>query len=128
VKRSRSFLRYRNGNRDANHAAIASGLRKLGYLVIDLAGAGSGAPDLLVFSRTGRQVFIELKTQKGRLRESQKAFAARLTSYDVAHGVARTLEDALVLVGHDVRARVAANAARVEAAIASELGRLRGGA
>lgn len=104
MKRSRSFLRYRNGQRDANHAGIATGLRKLGYLVMDLAGAGNGAPDLMVFARTGRPVFIEVKTAKGKLRESQKAFAARLTSCDVAHGVARTLDEALMLVGHDVRA------------------------
>lgn len=124
MKRSRSFLRYRNGQRDANHATIANGLKALGYLVIELPGAGKGCPDLLVFSRTGRQVFIEVKTAKGKMRESQVAFAARLTSYDVAHGVARTLDEALALVGHDVRARVSANAAAARARIDAEIARL----
>ncbi len=98
MKRSKSFLRYRQGNRDANHKQISDGLKKLGYLVVELAGAGDGVPDLLVFTRTGRPTFIEIKVAKAKLRDSQKAFAARLLTYDVAHGVARTLDEALALV------------------------------
>ena len=124
MKRGRSFMKYRNGSRDKNHAAITKGLRTLGYLVVDLAGAGDGVPDVLVFSRTGALVFIEFKTAKGKLRASQVAFAERLTSYDVRHGVARTLDEALALVGHDARLRAVTRGDEVERRIAEDVARL----
>jgi hypothetical protein len=112
--RGAAFFRAKAGRRDSTHAAIRDGLRKLGYLVVDLAGAAGGTYDLLVFSAFGRPTFIECKAPKGKLRDSQVAFARRLDSYDVRHGVARTLDEALVLVGHHVRSRIEANARDVE--------------
>ena len=124
---SRRAFRARRGSRDANHAAIRDALRKLGYLVIDLAGAGDGVPDLLVFGRTGRVVFLELKTFKGKPRPSQERFAAQLATYDVTHAYVRTLDEALAVLSPNWRATAEANGKRTHETIEAALVALNGG-
>lgn len=46
---------------DSNHQEIRDGLRSLGYYVVDLAFVGAGIPDLLVKSKSGLGVFLEVK-------------------------------------------------------------------
>jgi hypothetical protein len=100
---------------DANHKSIVTGLRKLGYFIVDMAPVGGGVLDLLVYDRLQNPVWIELKTAKGKLRESQTAFIAQLERRGIHHGVARTLDEALTLLGHDVRRTIERNAAAVDA-------------
>lgn len=59
-------------------------------------GLPKGFPDLFGFrKKDGKAVFIEVKTETGRLRKEQKHFLEVLDGYDVLHGVARSVEDAL---------------------------------
>jgi hypothetical protein len=101
VKRSRSFLRYRRGSRDANHVAIRDGLRNLGHEVIDLAPVGDGVADLEVFRFLGagiwslKPTFLELKVGKGKLRESQLAWRERAASRGIRVRTVTTLAEAL---------------------------------
>lgn len=126
MKRGRSFLRYRRGARDANHAAIRDGLRALGHFVVDLAGVGDGVPDLLVISRAGfsfvfgwveaKPTFLELKVGKGKLRESQKAWKAAAVARGVAVATVRTLDEALdAIMARADKTRHNANTAAREA-------------
>ena len=47
---------------DPNHVPIREGLRELGYLVIDTHKFGSGFPDMISVSRTGRvALWFEVK-------------------------------------------------------------------
>jgi hypothetical protein len=46
---------------DRNHAEIRDGLRKLGFDVYDMSGAGDGLPDLGVSIAPGVVHFIEVK-------------------------------------------------------------------
>lgn len=101
MKRSRSFLRFRRGSRDANHASIRDGLRALGHFVVDCAGLGDGAPDLLVYPRRfavsgdGPALWLELKAGKGKLRASQLEWRAKAEARGIRVAVARTLDEAL---------------------------------
>ena len=59
-----------------------------------------GTPDLMGFrKRDGKMFFIEVKTSKGRLSKEQKEFAEFIKDYPVLYGVARSVEDALRIVG-----------------------------
>lgn len=101
MKRSRSFLRFRRGARDANHAAIRDGLRALGHLVLDMAGVGDGIPDLCVYPRHvngSEPVWLELKVAKGKLRESQTALHAIAPRFGMRVAVVRSLDEALAAV------------------------------
>lgn len=104
---SRRAFRQRRGFKDANHAAIVEGLRKLGHHVIDLAGAGDGVPDICVVQRINasggvtyaEHTWLELKTAKGKLRTSQVDWQTRAIARGVRVRVARTLDEALVALG-----------------------------
>ncbi len=62
-------------------------------------GLPKGFPDLFGFrKRDGKALFIEVKTETGRLRKEQEHFLKVLDEYDVLHGVARSVEDALKIV------------------------------
>lgn len=67
-------------------------------------GLPPGFPDLFGFSKsTGKIFFIEVKNEKGRLREVQKRFAnAVLKPNGVIYGVARSVEDALKIVDEEL--------------------------
>lgn len=101
MKRGLSFMKYRNGSRDANHNAIRDGLRALGHFVIDCAGVGEGVADLCVYYVGPRSdvspfpVWLEVKTAKGKLRTSQLDWSAAAASRGVRVRVARTLDEAL---------------------------------
>jgi len=58
-------------------------------------GLPEGFPDLLFIGEDGRVAFIEVKTAKGRVRESQKKFISFLRQYGHRAGVARSIEDAV---------------------------------
>ena len=62
-------------------------------------GVPNGYSDLSGFRKSdGKAVFIEVKNEKGRLRESQKQFLKVMSQYDVLAGVARSPEDAIKIV------------------------------
>lgn len=87
------------GRRDGNHAAIRDGLIALCFFVVDTASVGGGVLDLLAYDRANNPVWIEIKTETGELRRSQLAFIAKLEARGIHHGVARTLDAALELLG-----------------------------
>jgi len=60
---------------DANHGEIVAAFRKAGCSVVSLAMVGSGCPDLLIGWRD-RTILVEIKTETGELRESQKKWNA----------------------------------------------------
>lgn len=115
MKRARSFMKYRMGSRDANHAAIRDGLRKLGHFVVDLAGCGDGVPDLCVYPRVTdgdllryaifgarredcAPVWLEVKAGKGKLRESQLKWRASAEARGIRVATVRTLDEALAVL------------------------------
>jgi hypothetical protein len=55
-------------------------------------GSSSGVADLIAIKAT-TIVFVEVKTAKGRLSESQRKFAALCTKYGTPYIVARSVED-----------------------------------
>lgn len=59
-----------------------------------------GFPDLCGFRHSdGRFFCIECKNAKGRLRDDQKLFAHFIQQFPVLYGVARSVDDALRIVG-----------------------------
>lgn len=62
-------------------------------------GLPNGFPDLFGFRwADGKIFFIEVKNAKGRLRPDQIVFHKMLQSHTVIHGIARSVEDALMIV------------------------------
>ena len=60
-----------------------------------------GFSDLLFVGTDGRVAFIECKDDKGTLRPEQEKFLKLMQSYGHRAGVARSVEDALKIVGID---------------------------
>jgi len=61
--------------RDANDQEISAALRAAGFTVLDFGKAGQGVPDkLVVRGERPWLCWVEIKTPKGRIRETQKAF------------------------------------------------------
>jgi len=88
--------------KDANHNEIASAFRSLGWSVVDMSNVGNGVPDLCVggyHPGEGRKVtvWVEVKTQKGKLRECQDAFAQSWRGRPME--VARTVDDVMRITG-----------------------------
>lgn len=55
--------------------------------------------DLYGFRKSdGKIIYIEVKNEKGRLREDQKRFLEEMEKYPVIAGVCRSVEDAIKLV------------------------------
>jgi hypothetical protein len=96
--RRRWLFRARTGSRDANHAAITKALTKLSFFFIDCSGVGGGVLDLLVYDRLNNPAWVELKTEKGRLTDSQRDFIAKLEARRIPWTCARTLDDVLAFV------------------------------
>lgn len=74
--------------RDANEAAIVEALEAYGAHVWRISGAG--LPDLLVLTRGGRFVPLEVKSAKGILTKEQQ---------DVPWPIVRSVGDALLWCG-----------------------------
>ncbi|KRM40688.1 hypothetical protein FD47_GL002708 [Lentilactobacillus parafarraginis DSM 18390 = JCM 14109] len=63
-------------------------------------GLPRGYPDLFGFKHSdGKIFFIECKNETGRLRDDQKRFAKFIKQYPVLYGVARSVDDALKIIG-----------------------------
>lgn len=63
-------------------------------------GLPKGYPDLFGFRHSdGKLFFIEVKNEVGRLRPDQIKFAQIVRHYPVLYGVARSVDDALRIVG-----------------------------
>lgn len=84
----------RAGRRDKTHATIRDGLREIGWHVIDTGDVGGGFPDLVVIA-PGTTVFVECKSRKGALRESQGDLRMECFYRNAPYVVARTLDDAI---------------------------------
>ncbi|WP_337970301.1 VRR-NUC domain-containing protein [Virgibacillus salexigens] len=62
-------------------------------------GLPKGYSDLSGFRKSdGKMFFIEVKNEKGRLREDQKHFLNTMSHYPVITGVARSVEDAIQII------------------------------
>ena len=65
-------------------------------------GVPNGYSDLSGFGKSdGKAIFIEVKNEKGKLRDVQKSFLETISQYDVIAGVARSAEEAVALVLED---------------------------
>lgn len=63
------------------------------------AGPPNGWPDLTGFRHSdGKMVLVEVKNERGRLREDQKRFAEMIKNYPVIYGVCRSAKDAVKLL------------------------------
>ena len=63
-------------------------------------GLPAGYPDISGYRKSdGKAIFIEVKTKTGKLRDVQRGFALSVKFDDVLYGVARSVEDALKIVG-----------------------------
>lgn len=72
------------------------------YVLINLRpvqGCVEGTPDLLFLGENNNVAFIECKTKKGSAREKQKLFAEIMNRYKIKNGIARSVEDALKIIG-----------------------------
>lgn len=78
---------------DANHSIIMNNFRSLGYSVFDLSATGNGCPDLLV-SKNGENILIEIKTEKGKLSQSQIKF---ISAWNSAVYLVHDIDDILQL-------------------------------
>ncbi len=67
-----------------------------------IRGAPAGSPDILLVvpGSEGQLGAIELKTAKGRVSESQLAWADEALEHGVRYGVARSVSEALALVDY----------------------------
>jgi len=65
----------RRNTRDQNAGEIVATLKAAGCHVVDLGDVGKGVPDILVScARYGKNVLIEIKTERGKLDKKQEAF------------------------------------------------------
>lgn len=63
------------------------------------AGASKGHPDLYGFRWVDGKIFyIEVKSKIGKPSEDQIRFHNMLTSHNIIHGIARSVQDALMIV------------------------------
>ncbi len=64
--------------RDLNQKSVKAAFEAMGCAVLDLSQTGNGAPDLLVCSNHDRiPRLVEVKLNKGKIRQSQVEFARR---------------------------------------------------
>ena len=62
-------------------------------------GLPAGHTDLAGFRKSdGKAIYLEVKTEKGRLRDVQKHFINAMEDYPVIVGVARSAEEAIEIV------------------------------
>ena len=78
--------------------------KKYGYILKDIrpiALCGKGTPDLLFIGEDGKIAFVEVKDDTGRVREDQKCFLEMMRKIGIPAGVARSVEDALKIIGEE---------------------------
>jgi len=75
--------------------AGTQGQRAAQWARLKREGAIAGAPDLLLCVARGGShgLFIEMKTESGRMADSQKQFRDRVVAQGYAHEVVRSLEE-----------------------------------
>lgn len=62
-------------------------------------GLPKGHPDLYGFRKSdGKVIYLEIKTEKGKLRDGQKHFIETMKQYPIIIGVARSPEEAIKIV------------------------------
>lgn len=62
-------------------------------------GLPNGFPDIFGFRQVdGKIFFIEVKNKTGKAREDQLRFHHMLTKHNIIHGLARNVQDALMIV------------------------------
>lgn len=67
-------------------------------------GLPTGFPDLMGYKpENGRIYFIEVKTETGRRRKDQVAFANGLRNKNVIYGVCRSAEEAVIIVRDELK-------------------------
>ena len=74
------------------------------YILINLrtvALCPKGTADVLFVGEGGNVAFIECKDDKGRTSQSQEVFIEMMKKYGFRAGVARSVEDALKIIGVD---------------------------
>lgn len=76
---------------DGNHTEMVDALRRTGRLVLSLARAGNGCPDLLSWRADEGLRLWEVKMPKGKLRRQQEAFQAKGWPVEVI----RTIDDVI---------------------------------
>lgn len=59
-----------------------------------------GIPDLQILARWGDSYFIEVKTAKGPLRESQEVILSKFEDLSVPYAVCRSIDDARTAIKH----------------------------
>lgn len=72
------------------------------YVLINLRpiqGCPEGTPDLQFLGENNNTAFIECKDHKGTTREEQEKFINIMHQYGIKAGVARSVEDALKIIG-----------------------------
>jgi len=90
----------RAGRIDANQNLIVAGLRDCGYSVAITSQLGSGFPDIIVGSSSGRNYLFEIKDpsqppSKRKLTKDEEEFKA---SWRGQYAVIETLDDALKIL------------------------------
>lgn len=106
----KAFFRTRAGKSDANSQTIIDGLRGLGYFVVPIRASDPGVSDIAVLVRTENTfkrpwnevaswLWLELKTAKGKLRESQVEWQDRAKLRGAMVASAKTLDEALAALG-----------------------------
>ena len=78
---------------DANQQPIMNTFRQLGYKGLDCSAMGKGTPDLLI-SKTGENIFVEVKTEAGNLTPDQIKFIA---TWNSAVYICRDADDCISL-------------------------------
>ena len=59
-----------------------------------------GWPDITGFEHhSGKMILIEVKNERGKLRDDQKRFAKFIKQYPVLYGVCRSVDEALKIIG-----------------------------
>lgn len=68
-----------------------------------IRGCESGTPDILVMLDGGRCVWLECKTDKGRVTETQKSWHTMAAALGHRVAIARSVEDAIAAVRSEAR-------------------------
>lgn len=64
-----------------------------------IQGCPEGTPDLLFLGEENNVAFVECKTKTGAAREKQKRFIEIMCQYGIKADLARSVEDALKIIG-----------------------------